>query len=272
MARAKKPKETMEEKAAREMKERLMARTSAARQASQSDRSGINPEMFAVLKGRGITATVRPVHQNANVDFEYEERLEHDEADENFGEVIKARRGRRVNNVFHTLEKAKTITRAQMIVGDEVASIYAASKGLSDPPEKRIFDQVDNNRGSSPEIATDHMIDNGWRFMDIMTRIQPIRYKKMFKALIRDMVTGDGAGNIVIDRDKDGKAMTRNRERVRWRTVMHYAIGVKDDEAQARAMRAGIIHLVAAKEASDKAWAVRMKEKNEKREKFKMAS
>lgn len=265
---ARKHKETMEEKAARLMRERLQSAHSAARQAVQNLGSGINPEMFAKVRGRGVTAVVRPVHQNANVTYDYEERQEHDEKDPMFGEVIKARRGRRTNNVFHALHTSGALTRSQMLVGDEVAEIYAASKGIGDPPPKRVFDQVDNMRGAAPELANDHMIDNAWRFMDIMTRIEPVRYKKMFKALIRDMVMGDGAGDVHTE-EKRGKIKRHNLERVRWRTVMHHAIGVKDDEAQARAMKAGILHLVAAKEASDKVWEVRMKQK---RDAMKLAS
>ncbi len=217
---------SMEQRAARNMKMRLVSALSAV----ANERSGINPDMMLLP-------------QNLNVTHDFEQWFEKDEEHPEGGAWIKRRRGRRTNNVYHTLFVAGTIDKHGKVAGDGLAIIYARSKGQQGSPDDGFRVQCER---SDPHERARRKAEYGARFVDILRRIENTRYRRILRAITIDLVGGDGAGLVVGKRKEPDGA--------RWRIVLSKTVGLIDDQAQSRAMKRAVEMLIPAKEAHDKEW------------------
>lgn len=233
--KTKKVKETLEQKAQRLMRERL----SQATQAVEREQSGVNPDMFLVP-------------QAANVSLDFETWFEKDENHPQGGEWITRRRGRRTNNPFETLYIAKTLTKPEKVAGEYLVTLYAESHGLEGTPDDG-YERVQCDTADPHEQAM-RRAKAAERFMDITARIEKTRYKRLLKALVHDMVMGDGAGNL-----SDGG--------VRWRRVIATTLSLTSDKAQSKAMQTACKPLPDIIEAAERDWVRRERDLKNSRKK-----
>lgn len=188
----------------------------------------IQAQHAASCLSAGLDPDALRLAQHGGVTLDIEGWQEHDEKDPNHGLFIKARRGRRTNNPFLTLYTAGTISKAQQVAGDYLVTVYAQSRSLDGAPEQSP-ERVQSGP-IDPHMA--HLIaaDAGRRFADIISRIEKKRYQKLLRELVRDIVLGDGSGNLA-----DGS--------VRWRSVVASAIGLTSDKQQSMAVKLAVLGL-----------------------------
>lgn len=199
----------------------MAARVRTARAAQGDGNPGINPDQFGSPNA-------------ANVTFEAEQWFEKDDQHPKGGAWVKRRRGRRTNNVFDTLHKAGTLEQRQRVAGNYLATLYAQSQGLQGSPDDG-FERVQCDAADPHEVAMRSAVA-GRRFAEIIRRVEKPRYQRLLRALVRDIVLGDGAGN-----DADGG--------VRWRRVVATTLGLNSDKAQANAVKiatAGLLDIIEA--------------------------
>lgn len=212
-----------------------MDRADMAFQALARDPIGPTPEMFVLP-------------QNINVDFAFEGRFERDEEAPDGKIWVKERRARRMNDVFAILYTSGSLTKSHAAAGDKLVEIYAASLGLVDRLEAS-GDKVQKER-PDPHVSAMLKAADAERFLDILRRVPTGRYRKLLRAVVRDQVVGDGSGAEVVKARKNDVWRREFKQRVqggaRWRRVVENAAGLKDDEAQARAMRLACDELVVA--------------------------
>lgn len=148
---------------------------------------------------------------NANVGTHFVDEMKPD------GSMVKIHVSRRANNVFESLFRSHRINSEQRHAGNNLAEIYAKSKGAFNVNER----SMERTQYDRSDAMTQMRVraSYGRQYEEIMGRLDQDQ-DVLLRALIKDFVTQDGARFVV--RNPKGK------ELVRWRGIVQAVCQKRD--------------------------------------------